>query len=140
VWFQEYSDGAAYNLNNLPIIQAGSCGGYFKTGQAVNVEDGSSDLTRGNSTTSCPDGERTTDLKGPGTPVDIANAPINKYYCNLMNALGVKAGSDGFPLVGGTEPVTHYGMYDDTHDFASGGENPPLINDPGEFEALLAGS
>ena len=35
------SDGNSHNLNNLPILQAGSCGGYFKTGQAVNVENGS---------------------------------------------------------------------------------------------------
>ena len=32
VWFQEMSDGDSHNLNNLPILQAGSCGGYFKTG------------------------------------------------------------------------------------------------------------
>ena len=38
VWFNEMSDGNAHNLNNLPIIQAGSCGGYFKTGWAVNVD------------------------------------------------------------------------------------------------------
>ena len=40
VWFQEMSDGNSHNLNNLPILQAGGCGGYFKTGQAVgNVEE-----------------------------------------------------------------------------------------------------
>ena len=39
VWFQEMSDGNSHNLNNLPILQAGSCGGYFKTGMAVNVEN-----------------------------------------------------------------------------------------------------
>ncbi|WP_437710743.1 hypothetical protein WMF45_37615 [Sorangium sp. So ce448] len=43
-WFQEDSDGNSHNLNNLPIFQAGSCGGYFKTGQAVNVEGGKADL------------------------------------------------------------------------------------------------
>src|SRR5262249_2278170 len=37
VWFQEMSDGNAHNLNNLPIIQAGSAGGYFKQGWAINV-------------------------------------------------------------------------------------------------------
>jgi hypothetical protein len=55
-----------------------------------------------------------------------------------MNAIGVKAGPDGFPMVGGAEEVTHYGMYDDTQDFASGGANPPKINDPGEFADLRA--
>ncbi len=142
VWFQEFSDGAAFNLNNMPIIQAGSCGGYFKTGCAVNVDDGSANLSRGNSEAACAiDGETSIEeLKATGTPLEFGNAPINKYYCNLMNAIGVKAGADGFPVVGGTEEVTHYGMYDDTRDFASGGENPPKINDPGEFEELRADS
>jgi len=40
VWFQEMSDGNSHNLNNLPILQAGGCAGYFKTGQAINVEGG----------------------------------------------------------------------------------------------------
>jgi hypothetical protein len=63
-----------------------------------------------------------------------------KYYCNLMNAIGVKAGSDGFPTVGGTEEVTHTGMYDRTEDFASGGELPPTNTDPGGFEERKANS
>jgi hypothetical protein len=138
VWFREHSDGCAMNLNNMPILQAGSCGGYFKTGQAVNVDDGSSNLHRGNSEAPCAEGGSIPfdNFKITGTPPEIANAPINKYYCNLMNAIGVKAGPDGFPSVGGTEAVTHYGMYDRTQDFASGGALPPIISDPGEFEEL----
>jgi len=139
VWFQENSDGCAMNLNNMPIVQAGSCGGYFKTGQAVNVDDGSSDLHRGNSEAVCNGEGVIDDFKSAGTPPEIGNAPINKYYCNLMNAIGVKAGPDGFPMLGGTEEVTHYGMYDRTQDFASGGALPPTISDPGEFAALKAG-
>jgi hypothetical protein len=139
VWFQQWSDGVARNCNNMPIVHAGACGGYFKTGQAINVDDGSPTLSRGNSEEVCAVlGEVPTDIKVSGTPVELANAPINKYYCNLMNAIGVKAGPDGFPVAGGTEMVTHYGMYDDTRDFASGGANPPVINDPGEFEELRA--
>ena len=38
MWLQELSDGAAHNLNNLPIIIAGSAGGYLKQGQVVNVD------------------------------------------------------------------------------------------------------
>ncbi len=145
VWLQEFSDGAAGNLNNMPILQAGSCGGYFKTGQAINVWDGSSDLSRGNSEAPCGALDDSVDEDHPeltvmGTPRAIANAPINKYYCNLMNALGMKAGEDGFPAAGGSARVTHYGMYDDTRDFASGGANPPKINDPGGFEQLEANS
>ncbi len=57
VWFQEMSDGNAHNLNNLPILQAGSCGGYFKIGQAVNVEGGVADMTPGHSDEDCKDGQ-----------------------------------------------------------------------------------
>jgi hypothetical protein len=139
VWFQEMSDGNAHNLNNLPIVHAGSCGGYFKTGQAVNVEDGDPNFTRGNSEGGCANGG-TVDATSTGTEKQLGNAPINKYFCNLMNAIGVKAGADGFPAVGGTQEVTHYGMYDKTEDFASGGSNPATINSPGGFEELKANS
>jgi hypothetical protein len=141
VWFQEMSDGSAHNLNNLPIVQAGSAGGYFKTGWAINVEDGSADLTAGNSELLCGEGNPDTVNaydQSTGTDPALANAPINKYYCNLMNALGVKAGEDGFPLLGGTAEVTHFGKYDKTEDFIGGEVNPPLIHDPGEFVALKA--
>jgi hypothetical protein len=142
VWFQGQSDGLAHNLNNLPIVQAGGAGGYFKTGWAVNVDDGSSTLTGGNSEFFCADGSATEVANGvnqaTGTDPSLANAPINKYFCNLMNAIGVKAGTDGFPLVGGTEEVRCFGMYDKTEDFIHGGTNPPTIHDPGEFTALRA--
>lgn len=134
VWFQEMSDGNAHNLNNMPLLQAGSCGGYFKTGVAVNVDDGSSSLHRGNSLGVCDSPE----VVDTCTPVEFANAPINKYFCNLMNAIGVKAGPDGFPALGGTAEITHWGMYDETRDFVGGGVNPPRINDPGEFSELRA--
>ncbi len=141
VWFQEVSDGCARNLNNLPIVQMGGMGGYFKTGWAVNVEDGSADLTQGNSEAQCTP-ETTTEYDAltqeTGTDPSVANAPINKYYCNLMNALGVRAGSDGFPTRGGLAEVTKFGMYDKTEDFIGGGTNPPMIHDPGEFSALKA--
>jgi len=141
VWFQDVSDGAARNLNNLPIIQAGSAGGYFKTGWAVNVDDGSPNLSNGNSESVCMPG--TPDMidcttQSTGTDAKLANAPINKYYCNLMNALGLKAGADGFPVKGGSAEVTHFGMYDKTEDFIGGGTTPPTIHDPGAFEALKA--
>ncbi|WP_437565557.1 DUF1552 domain-containing protein [Sorangium sp. So ce542] len=143
VWFQDVSDGCARNLNNLPIVQVGSAGGYFRTGWAVNVEDGSPDLTTGNSEITCVDGgpdEVDGISQATGTAPSLANAPINKYFCTLMNALGVKAGPDGFPAPGGSEPVTHFGMYDRTEDFIGGGTHPPTIHDPGEFTALRASS
>jgi hypothetical protein len=141
VWLMDNSDGCARNLNNIPILQAGSCGGYFKTGWAVNVEDGSADLSTGNSESVCAEGmpqDVNATTQATGTDPSLANAPINKYYCNLMNALGVKAGPDGFPARNGAAPVTHYGRYDRTEDFIGGDVNPPMIHDPGEFTALKA--
>lgn len=144
VWFQEMSDGNAHNLNNLPILQAGGCGGYFKTGQAVNLDDGGSTLSSGNSESVCVDGapdEVNGTTGSTGTPADTGNAPINKYFCNLMNAIGVKAGPDGYPQEGGTEEVTHFGRWDRTEDFRDGEAGGPAnITDPGGFDALRANS
>ena len=55
-----------------------------------------------------------------------------------MNAFGVKAGSDGFPAMGGTEEVTKFGRYDRTEDFIGGGTKPANITNPGPFTALKA--
>jgi hypothetical protein len=138
VWVQEMSDGNAHNLNNLPIVQAGSAGGYFRTGQSINVEDGSDSLSRGNSESQCNGNGTEVDgvSQSTGTPSTVANAPINKYFVSLMNALGVKAGADGFPLPGGAAEVTHYGRYDRTEDFVGGGTAPANITNPGGFDAL----
>jgi hypothetical protein len=139
VWFQEMSDGNSHNLNNLPILQAGSCGGYFRTGQAINVEGGVANLTQGNSSADCANGQSPFNtLDTWGTPPDVATMPINKYHCNLMNALGVKAGPDGWAAVGGTAPVTKFGKYDDTTLFADGGTHDPVIANPGEYAELRA--
>jgi hypothetical protein len=141
VWFQEMSDGNAHNLNNLPILQAGSCGGYFKTGQAVNVHDGSATMSNGKSESLCANGAMDMvngTTQSTGTDATVATAPINKYFVNLMNALGVKAGTDGFALKGGTAEVTKFGMYDRTEDFIGGGTNPANISSPGGFDALKA--
>jgi hypothetical protein len=137
VWFQEMSDGNSHNLNNLPILQAGSCGGYFKTGQAINVEKGSATLSPGHSDDDCKNG-MSTNLDSLGTPSDQASMPINKYFCNLMNAIGVKAGADGFAAKGGTAPVTKFGKYDDTKMFADGGTKDATITNPGEYMELRA--
>jgi hypothetical protein len=138
VWLNEHSDGNAHNLNNLPILQAGSCGDYFKVGQAVNVEGGKPDMTPGHSDEDCVGGQTPFALLDSwGTPPDIATQPINKYFCNLMNAIGVKAGADGYPAKGGTEPVTRYGKYDDTKLFSTP-TAPAEIKSPGEYVDLRA--
>ncbi len=145
VWFNEMSDGNAHNLNNLPIIQAGSCGGYFKVGQTINVEDGSATLSQGNSEAQCADGSTDGMVNGlnqqTGTDSKVANAPINKYFYNIMNAMGVKADSTGYPAKGGSAPVTKFGYSDQTADFDGGlGAKSATIHSPGEFTALKAGS
>jgi hypothetical protein len=132
------SDGDSHNLNNLPILQAGSCGGYFKVGQAVNVEKGAANLTAGNSDGDCVNGSTLSNLDSAGTAATSATMPINKYFCNLMNAIGVKADATGFPVKGGTMPVTKYGMYDDSKQFKGGGTNPAAITNPGEYTELKA--
>jgi hypothetical protein len=78
--------------------------------------------------------------QGTGTDPSIGNAPINKYFYNIMNAMGVKAGADGYPMVGGTAEVTKFGYSDRTEDFI-GGEGAvagATIHDPGEFTDLKA--
>ncbi|HTU62876.1 MAG TPA: DUF1552 domain-containing protein [Polyangiales bacterium] len=147
VWFNEMSDGNAHNLNNAPIIQAGGAGGYFKTGWIINVDPAApaaADLTAGNSMSACSDGTSEQTINGTtqstGSPAMVANAPINKYFCNLMNALGVKAGEDGYPAKGGSAPVTKFGYSDKTEDFI-GGEGAvagATIHSPGELMELRA--
>jgi hypothetical protein len=132
----------------LPIIQAGGCGGYFKTGWTVNVDTtntGSPTLTQGQSESQCgPGSDGMVDgiHQGTGTDPSVANAPINKYYYNLMNALGVKGDADGFPAQGGVAEVSQFGYSDLTTDF-NGGLGAVAgagIHNPGEYAALKAGS
>jgi hypothetical protein len=138
VWFQEMSDGNAHNLNNMPILQAGSCGGYFKTGWAINVEGAKTDLTQGNSDGDCVGmNSPSNKLDSLGTPPDQATRPVNKYFCNLMNAIGVKAGTDGYPMKGGSAPVSKFGKYDDSKLFKPG-TAASVIASPGEFTELKA--
>jgi uncharacterized protein DUF1552 len=143
IWFQEMSDGNAHNLNNAPILQAGGAGGYFKTGQIINV-DPASTPTSGNSLSQCADGTGTADgtKQGTGTDPKVANAPVNKYFCNIMNAMGVKAGADGYPAKGGSAEVTKYGYSDKTEDFVrgKGAVAGATIHDPGAFKELRASS
>jgi hypothetical protein len=147
VWFNEMSDGNAHNLNNAPILQAGSAGGYFKTGWIVNLDPaspGASDLSNGNSMSACTDGTSNQMINGTsqstGTDPELASAPINKYFCNLMNAMGVKAGADGYPAMGGSAEVSRFGYSDRTEDFigGQGAVADATIHSPGEFAELKA--
>ncbi|HET7538593.1 MAG TPA: DUF1552 domain-containing protein, partial [Polyangiaceae bacterium] len=147
VWLSECSDGCAHNLNNMPIIQAGSGGGYFKTGKIIHLDPGSGATQEdmlGRSLAQCTEG---TDMmvdglsQATGTDPKFGNAPVNKYYCNIMNAMGLKADKNGFPAKDGpASEVTHYGYSDRTEDFAGGAGAMPsaTIHDPGGFQLLKA--
>jgi len=139
VWIQEMSDGNSHNLNNLPILQAGSCGGYFKTGWAINVENAATDMSPGNSSKDCANGQSSfNSLDSVGTPSNVATMPINKYFCNLLNAIGAKADSTGYATPGGTMPVQKFGKYDNTKYFSDGGTKASVIEKPGEYTELRA--
>lgn len=116
MWLPELSDGAAHNLNNLPILIAGSCGGYLKQGAIVNVEG--KNIGKGNSESSCQNGGTIGNTGSSG-----GNLPINKLYVTLMNALGCKDSSGG--------PVTKFGVFD-------GNKDTDGIKNPGEVTALKA--
>ncbi len=147
VWMNEFSDGAAHNLNNAPIIQAGSGGGYFKTGRVVDLDPASgasvADML-GRSLDQCfdvPDGEVDAVQQATGTDPKFGNAPVNKYFCNIMNALGIKADAAGYPAKDGpSSEVTHFGYSDKTEDFCggAGAVAGATIHDPGAFSELMA--
>jgi len=120
MWLPELSDGAAHNLNNLPIVIAGKCGGYLKTGQVVNVE-GTGTPQMGNSDMSCANGGNIGNTGSSGGML-----PINKLYVTLMNAVGCTA--TGMP---GGGKVTQFGQFDGTG--SSGG-----ITNPGEVTKLTS--
>ncbi|HYQ00350.1 MAG TPA: DUF1552 domain-containing protein [Polyangiaceae bacterium] len=147
VWMSDCSDGGARNLNNAPIIQAGSGGGYFKTGKVIDLDPGTgatAEIMLGRSLSQCVDG---TNMmvngvsQGTGTPPMFGNAPVNKYFCNIMNALGLKADAQGFPAKDGpNSEVSHFGYSDLTTDFCGGEGAVPTagIHNPGAFDALKA--
>lgn len=116
MWLPELSDGNAHNLNNLPILIAGSAGGYLKQGYAVNVEGKT--IGVGASEDSCQNGGNIGNTGSFGGTV-----PINKLYVTLMNALGMTADDGG--------PVTTYGKFD-------GNAITSGITNPGEVDGLKA--
>jgi hypothetical protein len=119
MWLPELSDGATHNLNNLPIVIAGSAGGYLKTGQVINVDTGTPDM--GKSTSTCQNGGAIGYTGSSG-----GNLPINKLYVTLMNALGcTETGMPGGPK------VTKFGQFDGTG--TTGG-----ITNPGEVTKITA--
>jgi uncharacterized protein DUF1552 len=118
MWLPELADGNAHNNNNLPIVIAGSAGGYLKQGVSVNL-DGKT-LGTGNSEAGCtPEGGDVTF----GTGSNGGNVPLNKLYVTLLNALGAKDD------VGA--PIQSFGVAD-TNDPVGG------VTKPGELAELKA--
>jgi hypothetical protein len=114
MWLPELADGNAHNNNNLPIVIAGSMGGYLKTGQAINLD--TKTLGTGNSEASCTDG---TDV-GFGTGSQGGNVPINQLYVTLLNALGATNAG---------QPITTFGVCD-SNEVEAG------ITKPGELDLI----
>ena len=113
------ADGNAHNTNNLPIVIAGSLGGYLKQGQSINLDGAMIDT--GNSEANCANGN-TSNNNTFATASNQGNAPINKLHLTLMNGVGC-TGADGGPM-------TEWGQFD-----SRSGNG---ITNPGEFEDLKA--
>jgi hypothetical protein len=120
MWLPELADGNAHNNNNLPIVIAGSGGGYLKQGASVNLDTRT--LMTGNSEASCSMGNTSV---GFNTGSNTGTVPLNKLYVTLMNALGKN--------VTGFTPIDRFGVMD-----YSDSAGTPGIKNPGEFTALKA--
>ena len=120
MWLPELADGNAHNNNNLPIVIAGSGGGYLKTGVSVDLETKA--VGTGNSEASCSNGNTSV---GFNTGSNTGNVPLNKLYATLINAMGKN--------VSGFTPVDRFGVMDYTD--ANG---TPGIKNPGELTAIKA--
>jgi hypothetical protein len=118
MWLPELADGNAHNNNNLPVVIAGSAGGYLKQGQSINLD--TKTLGTGNSEASCTNGNTSV---GFNTGSNTGNVPLNKLYVTLLNALGRNLPN--------WAPVTQFGTMD-TSDTSKG------ITNPGELTALKA--
>jgi hypothetical protein len=119
MWLPELADGNAHNNNNLPIVIAGSVGGYLKQGVSVSL-DPTKTLGTGNSEAGCtPEGGDVTF----GTGSNGGNVPLNKLYVTLLNALGAtdEAGA----------PIQTFGVADSNDPIAG-------ITKPGELAELKA--
>jgi hypothetical protein len=99
MWLPELADGNAHNNNNLPIVIAGSGGGYLKQGQSINVD--TKTLGTGNSEASCANGNTSV---GFNTGSNTGNVPLNKLFVTLINAMGKN--------VSGFSPVSTFGLTD----------------------------
>jgi hypothetical protein len=140
MWLPELADGNAHNNNNLPIVIAGSCGGYLKQGVSVNVSSDAK-LATGNSEAACQtEGEEVS--AGAGTGSQGGNVPLNKLYVTLLNAVGAKT-AEGAPIqsFGVSDDAGSSGFGGGSISFTTDGNGKVMdgaIMDPGELAALRA--
>jgi hypothetical protein len=140
MWLPELADGNAHNNNNLPIVIAGSVGGYLKQGVSVNLST-DANLATGNSESACQtEGEEVS--AGSGTGSQGGNVPLNKLYVTLLNAVGAKTAEGA--------PIESFGVSDNGGSGGFGGGSITFttdgngkvtdgtIKDPGELSALRA--
>jgi hypothetical protein len=139
MWLPELADGNAHN-NNLPIVIAGSAGGYLKQGVSVNVST-DANLATGNSEAACQvEGEEVG--TGSGTGSQGGNVPLNKLYVTLLNAVGAKT-AEGAPIetFGVSDNGGSGGFGGGSITFTTDGAGKVIdgtIKDPGELVALKA--
>lgn len=140
MWLPELADGNAHNNNNLPIVIAGSAGGYLKQGVSVNVST-DEDLATGNSEAACQvEGEEVS--AGSSTGSQGGNVPLNKLYVTLLNAVGAKT-PEGAPIesFGVSDAAGSGGFGGGSISFTTDGAGKVMdgtIADPGELAALRA--
>jgi hypothetical protein len=79
MWLPELSDGNRHNNDSLPVVIAGSMGGYLKQGQAIKLD-------------------MATTGGGRGGGFGSGGVPINKLYVNLLNGLGATDPATGMPF------------------------------------------
>ena len=120
MWLPELADGNAHNNNNLPIVIAGSGGGYLKQGVSVDLD--TKVVGTGNSEASCANGNTAV---GFNTGSNTGTVPLNKLYVTLINAMGKN--------VSGFTPVDRFGVMDYTDSAGT-----PGIKNPGELTAIKA--
>ena len=136
MWLPELADGNAHNNNNLPIVIAGSAGGYFKQGVSVAVGS-ETNLVTGDSEAACKtEGEEVS--AGQGTGSQGGTVPLNKLYVSLLNALGATTEAGGpFESWGVTDGGG--GGFRESLTFTTDGAGKVTdgtIGDPGELMAL----
>jgi len=120
MWIPELADGNSHNTNNLPIVIAGSLGGYLKQGQSVSLEK--PDIDTGNSEANCVNGNDN-NSNTFATSSRQGTVPINKLLLTIMNGCGCQAEGGG--------PMMEWGQFDSAS-LAAG------ITKPGELSELRA--